>query len=138
MASGSCWCGNVKYEFTGDSKHVILCHCLSCQKISGTTNTANIPVAQDQLTVTSGSPKSHTQKHEDGFHLTVFFCGDCGTVVYKQSDAEMFANLSLVQSGTLEGPVKEKISQPSAELNVRLRASWLAEVSAAAQKEGFV
>lgn len=88
--------------------------------------------------MTSGSPKSHTQKHEDGFSLTVFFCGDCGTVVYKQSDAEMFAGISLVQSGTLDGPAKDKISQPSAELNVKLRASWLAEVSAAAQKQGFV
>jgi hypothetical protein len=101
------------------------------------TNTANIPVPREKLTVTSGSPKSHTQKHEDGFNLTVFFCGDCGSVVYKQADADMFAPVSLVQSGTLDGPAKDKIAQPSSELNVKLRASWLTEVSAAAQKQGF-
>lgn len=116
----------------------MLCHCLSCQKISGGTNTANIPVPREKLAVTSGAPKSHTQKHEDGFSLTVFFCGDCGSTVYKQADGDMFENVSLVQSGTLDGPALDKISKPSSELNVKLRASWLAEVSAAAQKQGFV
>ncbi|PTB35038.1 uncharacterized protein TrAFT101_006454 [Trichoderma asperellum] len=138
MPSGSCWCGDVKYEFIGDSTHVVLCHCLSCQKISGGTNTANIPVAREKLTVISGAPKSHTQKHEDGFNLTVFFCGNCGTVIYKKADADMFATISLIQSGTLDGSAKEKIGKPSSELNVKLRASWLAEVSTAVQKQGFV
>ncbi|KAK4073152.1 uncharacterized protein Triagg1_5432 [Trichoderma aggressivum f. europaeum] len=137
MSSGSCWCGNLKYEFEGDSKHVILCHCLTCQKLSGTTNTANIPIARDKLTVTSGTPKSHTEKHEDGFNLTKFFCGDCGTTIYKQADADMFAPVSLVQAGTLDGPAKDKVSQPVAELNVKIRQPWLAEVGSAAQKQGF-
>lgn len=86
----------------------------------------------------AGAPKSHTQKHEDGFSLTVFFCGDCGSTIYKQADADMFENVSLVQSGTLDGSALDKISRPSSELNVKLRASWLAEVSAAVQKQGFV
>ncbi|KAL6872121.1 Mss4-like protein [Trichoderma novae-zelandiae] len=137
MPSGSCWCGNVKYEFEGDSSNVILCHCLSCQKITGMLHTANIPVARDKLTITSGSPKSYTQKHEDGFKLTVFFCDNCGSALYKQGDAEMFAPVSLVQAGTLDGPAKDKVSAPSTELNVKLRASWLAEVRGAAQKQGF-
>lgn len=115
-----------------------MCHCLSCQKISGGTNTANIPVAREKLTVTSGTPKSHTQKHEDGFNLTKFFCGDCGTAIYKHADADMFQDISLVQSGTLDGSARDKISKPSSELNVKLRASWLAEVSTAVQKQGFV
>ncbi|KAL7947569.1 Mss4-like protein [Trichoderma barbatum] len=136
-SSGSCWCGNVKYEFEGDSKHVILCHCLTCQKLSGATNTANIPIAREKLTVTSGSPKNYTQKHENGFNLTAFFCGDCGTLLYKQADADMFATVSLIQAGTLDGPAKDKVSQPAAELNVKLRQPWLAGVSAAAQKEEF-
>ncbi|TFB00609.1 hypothetical protein CCMA1212_007502 [Trichoderma ghanense] len=137
MPSGSCWCGNVKYEFEGDTDNVILCHCLSCKKISGALHTANIPVARDKLIITSGSPASHTHKHEDGFHLTVFFCDSCGSVLYKQADADMFAPVSLVQSGTLDGPAKDKVSRPSTELNVKLRASWLPEISGAAQKQGF-
>lgn len=115
----------------------ILCHCLSCKKISGALHTANIPVARDKLIITSGSPASHTHKHEDGFHLTVFFCDSCGSVLYKQADADMFAPVSLVQSGTLDGPAKDKVSRPSTELNVKLRASWLPEISGAAQKQGF-
>lgn len=88
--------------------------------------------------MTYGTPKSLTQKHEDGFNLTVFFCGNCGTVIFKQAEADTLAAVSLIQSGTLDGPAKDKISQPSSELNVKLRASWLAEVSAAGQKQGFV
>lgn len=88
--------------------------------------------------MTSGTPKSHTQKHEDGFDLTIFFCGDCGTTIYKQADGDMFENVSLVQSGTLDGSARDKISKPSSELNVKCRTSWLAEVSNAVQKQGFV
>jgi len=138
MPSGSCWCGNVKYEFAADSTRAVLCHCLSCQKISGGTNTVNIPIAREKLTITSGIPKSHTQQHEDGFMLTIFFCGDCSTVIYKEADADIFATISLVQSGTLDGSSKDKFNQPLSELNVKSRASWLAEVNAAVQKQGFV
>ena len=114
-----------------------MCHCLSCQKITGGLYTANIPVPRDKLIITSGSPVSHSQKHEDGFTLTVFFCNGCGSVLYKQADADMFAPVSLVQSGTLDGPAKDKVNRPSKELNVGLRASWLPEVSGATQKQGF-
>ncbi|KAL7934693.1 Mss4-like protein [Trichoderma chlorosporum] len=137
MPSGSCWCGNIKYEFTDDSAPVILCHCLSCQKISGSTNTANIRAPRDKLTVTSGSPKSHTQKHEDGFNLKIFFCPDCGTTLYKQADADLLSAFSLVQAGTLDGPTKVKIHQPAAELNVKVRQPWLVAAGEAAQMQGF-
>lgn len=49
----------------------------------------------------------------------------------------MFAPVSLVQAGTLDGPARDKVSQPVAELNVKIRQPWLAEVGAAAQKQGF-
>ncbi|KAH6604434.1 hypothetical protein Trco_007880 [Trichoderma cornu-damae] len=132
-------------KISGDLKTSILSRLIATSKIyetsadrCGGTNTSNIPVARDKFTVTSGSPKSYTKRHEDGFNLTVFFCGDCGTAVYKQADAEMFSTLSLVQSGTLDGSPKDKIGRPVTELNVKLRPSWLVGVEAAAQKQGFV
>ena len=91
----------------------------------------------DQLTVTSEALKSYSQTHESGMTLTIFFCETCGSVIYKQATGEMFANLSLVQAGTLDGPEKASISKPAVELYVRERMPWLFAVSGVAEKQDF-
>lgn len=64
------------------------------------------------------------------------FCGDCGTVIAKQSEADMFKPFYLVQAGTIatEPLVKEK---PDVEFWVSRKASWLDEVKGAAQAQKF-
>ncbi|KAK5991704.1 hypothetical protein PT974_07737 [Cladobotryum mycophilum] len=138
MPSGSCWCGQIKYEFKGDPAVVALCHCISCQKISGGTNTANVAVKKDQLTVTTGTPKSYSQKHESGMTLTIFFCETCSTILYKHATAEMFAEFSLIQAGTLDGGDKGELSKPGVEMYVKERMPWLSGIHEVAQKQEFV
>lgn len=39
--TGSCMCGAVKYEFTGEPKVTALCHCTDCQKVHYPETSAN-------------------------------------------------------------------------------------------------
>lgn len=111
------------------------CHCLSCRKISGSTNTLNLLLPEDKLLVTHGSPKTHTSMHESGMKLTVYFCGECGCAVYKTH--EKFPGMVVVLAGTLDGPNELEKWKPEAELYSQHRTAWLPDFTWAEQRTEF-
>lgn len=48
---GSCLCGAVKYTVSGDPKNSVLCHCDSCQKVTGSVFMANYIYEKDVSTI---------------------------------------------------------------------------------------
>src|SRR5688572_6797145 len=68
MHKGSCLCGRVRYEVTGDIGDFGYCHCTSCRKASGTAHAANAPVQRSDFLLESGAeeirftktPRAHT------------------------------------------------------------------------------
>ncbi|KAJ5325315.1 uncharacterized protein N7506_008417 [Penicillium brevicompactum] len=135
MPAGSCLCGNLKYEFTSEPVTKATCHCLSCRKISGSTNTLNLLLPEDKLQVTRGSPTKHTSMHESGLNLTVHFCNECGCAIYKTH--EKFPGMVVVLAGTLDGPHGLEESKPEAELYAQHRVAWLPDFTWADQRVEF-
>jgi hypothetical protein len=41
--------------------------------------------------------------------LTIYFCENCGTKIYKEGSADAFKGVAIVQAGTLDGGVGEKV-----------------------------
>ncbi|AEF54363.1 glutathione-dependent formaldehyde-activating GFA [Marinomonas posidonica IVIA-Po-181] len=76
---GSCNCGNVSFEISGDIPDLYQCHCKLCQKQSGSTsNTATIVKESDFKWVSGTDSISHWKK-DSGF--TSHFCKQCGCPV---------------------------------------------------------
>ena len=48
-ATGTCLCGEVGYEITGNLGIFQYCHCSRCRKFTGSAHAANIIVAPDQF-----------------------------------------------------------------------------------------
>jgi hypothetical protein len=96
-------------------------------------------VPKDKFRITSGSSslKSYSKPHESGMDLTIFFCGDCGTVTYKELDADMFQGTVIVQAGTLDDMNALNQAQPDEELYIKHRASWLPKIPSAGQMQEF-
>jgi hypothetical protein len=46
MYTGSCLCGNVRYELTAELGDFGYCHCTSCRKASGSAHAANAPISR--------------------------------------------------------------------------------------------
>ncbi|KAI0541992.1 Mss4-like protein [Xylaria digitata] len=44
MPKGSCMCGAVKIELTGEPLGTILCHCAPCRKYAGANGSTNLVV----------------------------------------------------------------------------------------------
>jgi hypothetical protein len=70
--------------------------------------------------------------------LTVHFCSNCGSTVYKEADSEMFKGTVIVQAGTLDkGGMELDNVKPGAELWVKQRVPWLEDMKGVAQLQEF-
>ncbi|KAL6907353.1 Mss4-like protein [Trichoderma evansii] len=136
ITSGSCLCSATAYSYADEPVMRALCYCSPCRKVSGGTNTVNFVIPEEKFTVTRGQPKSYAMEHEYGMTLTIFFCPECGTTLWKEATAPMFKGLKLVQAGTLTD-AKKLGNTIDAEFYSPERASWLAPAKDAVQKLQF-
>ncbi|WP_417518033.1 GFA family protein [Minwuia sp.] len=76
VSAGRCFCGAVRFEFTGQPKWVIHCHCESCRRAVSSPMTTWLAVPNDRLTWT-GSARSYVSSPG----ALRKFCGNCGAQV---------------------------------------------------------
>lgn len=128
---GSCLCGGVTYEVTGDLKGFMLCHCSRCQKASGSAHVANIFTAPENLNILTGEDQI---KRYDLPEPPVFgksFCSNCGSVVPYING---MGTAVIIPAGTLD--VDPGI-RPSANIFWPNRAEWYDEGLQAEHCEEF-
>ena len=81
----SCRCGQLRATATGEPVRISVCHCLNCQKRSGSAFAAQVRFPAAQVT-TAGEARTYTATGDNGaahFH----FCPDCGCTVYYSNDS---------------------------------------------------
>ena len=54
MIRGSCLCGAIRFEVTGKTTDIGMCHCSKCRKVSGVASNANLMTSRDNLRWVSG------------------------------------------------------------------------------------
>ena len=83
MASreASCSCGNLRVICEGDPKYVLACHCLDCQRRTGSVFGVSAYFREAQIT-SSGASKIFVRDGQDGRKLQIRFCPECGTSIY--------------------------------------------------------
>ncbi|KAH8424536.1 GFA family protein [Aspergillus melleus] len=134
--TGSCLCNACAYAYTDSPALKALCHCISCRKISGGSNTINYAVPEQAFRLTKGNPRSFSKDHEYGMVLTVFFCPEFGTTPWKEATAEQLQGLKLVQAGTLTEPSSLDESG-DAEFYTSTRVSWTLPLGGVEQRAQF-
>jgi len=97
MHKGSCECGAVTYEATGEMRPVVACHCTQCRKTSGHFWAAT-SVPSEALNIT----KSDGLKwyRSSGFARRAF-CTECGASLFYEMDGEGRISIG---AGTLDRP----------------------------------
>ena len=78
-ASGSCLCGAVGYEISGNLGIFQYCHCSRCRKFTGSAHSANLLVRPDQFRWLRGEDRVGRFEPEDTRHFATAFCRDCGS-----------------------------------------------------------
>jgi hypothetical protein len=80
MLEGSCLCGGVRFELTGDFTPRSFCHCASCKRLSGGVGTANGAVRSDSVRIVQGEELLCTYQPDEGSAKT--FCSRCGSNLF--------------------------------------------------------
>ena len=53
--TGGCLCGSVRYRSEAEPTLVAVCHCVTCQKYTGSAFSLNVGVPSDSVTITGES-----------------------------------------------------------------------------------
>lgn len=100
---GGCQCGAVRYQVTGPTRRLVVCHCSECRKQSASAFGVSVFVARDALRVTRGAPKFWSRPTDSGRILEGAFCPDCGSRLWHQR-ADGTGEIS-IKGGSLDEPV---------------------------------
>jgi len=77
----TCACGQLSVRCVGDPASVSLCHCLECQKRTGSTYGVAAFFARADVTP-AGEAHRYTRPSDSGYPVTFYFCATCGSTVY--------------------------------------------------------
>lgn len=115
---GSCLCGAVKYEVSGDPKRFYHCHCSRCRKVTGTGHASNLFLQPAALEWLRGAEHVRAFKIPEAKRFTNNFCSICGSRLPRQAkDSDMV----MIPAGSLDD---EPPIHPQARIFSESRAHW--------------
>lgn len=76
----SCSCGQLRATVAGDPIRVSVCHCLACQRRTGSVFGAQARFDAEQVTL-EGRRTDYLRISDEGEERTFHFCPDCGATV---------------------------------------------------------
>ena len=79
--TASCSCGQLQAHVTSDPIRVSVCHCLACQRRTGSVFGAQARFASSSVTIT-GATKEYVRVGDEGSRTTFRFCPECGSTVF--------------------------------------------------------
>lgn len=83
----SCSCGRIRLRCSGAPLRISVCHCLECQKRTGSAFGAQAQFSRESVEFVSGEPSTFVKKGDAGSICTRRFCSDCGSTVWWSHDA---------------------------------------------------
>jgi hypothetical protein len=117
--NGRCACGAVEYRLTSDPLFVHCCHCLNCQRQTGSAFVINLLIEADRVDVT-GDPIATSAPRDDGSVQTIHRCPSCNVALYSDYG---WPELLFVRAGTLDDP---SAIEPNVHIYTRSKLPWVA------------
>jgi hypothetical protein len=78
-----CSCGRLRLTARGDPLRVSMCHCLACQRRTGSVFGAQARFHVEDVDI-EGDSRSYTRTADSGNTITFHFCPECGaTLCYR-------------------------------------------------------
>jgi hypothetical protein len=118
--SGGCACGAVRYRLASAPMFVHCCHCLDCQRQTGSAFVLNALIETDRLEPLSGEPTPVAVPTDSGRPHRIFRCPACQVALWSEYGGR--AQLRFVRVGTLDRP---SALAPDVHIYARSKAPWL-------------
>jgi hypothetical protein len=85
VRTASCACGQLRIACLGEPQKVSICHCLECQRRTGSTYGIAAFFLRNEVTA-EGRASAYRRSSENGFAVTFRFCPDCGSTVFWETE----------------------------------------------------
>jgi hypothetical protein len=116
---GGCACGVVRYRLTSEPMFVHCCHCLNCQRQTGSAFVINLLIEADRVELLSGEPAPVDVPRDDGSTQRIHRCPDCQVAVYSEYGRP---EVRFVRGGTLDEPSSVA---PDVHIFTRSKLPWV-------------
>ena len=116
---GGCACGEVRYRLTSDPLFVHCCHCLNCQRQTGSAFVINVLIETDRMEVLAGDPQPVSVPRSGGKNQKIWRCPTCQIALYSQYTS---ASVRFVRAGTLDDPASVA---PDVHIFTRSKVPWV-------------
>ena len=115
---GGCSCGEVRYRLASEPLFVHCCHCLNCQRQTGSAFVINVLIETDRVELLAGEPElvpvprgTKAQK--------IWRCPTCRIALYSQYTTP---RIRFVRAGTLDDPAS---IAPDVHIYTRSKLPWV-------------
>ena len=116
---GGCFCGAVRYRLNSAPMFVHCCHCLDCQRQTGSAFVLNALIEADRLETLAGEPESVAVATDSGRPHDIYRCPQCRVAVWSDYGRR---GVRLVRLGTLDDP---SVLTPDVHIYVRSKLPWV-------------
>jgi hypothetical protein len=82
----SCSCGKLVVRTRGEPVRVSICHCLACQRRTGSAFGAQARFPEEAVAI-EGASTEFVRTGEEGTSARFHFCPECGATVFYRMDA---------------------------------------------------
>ena len=119
MLEGGCACGEVRYRLASDGLFTHCCHCLNCQRQTGSAFVINVLIEADRVELLAGEPQPVDVPRGGGKKQRIFRCPTCQVAVFSRYTS---AAVRFVRGGTLDDPSSVT---PDVHIYTRSKLSWV-------------
>ena len=118
--TGGCACGAIRYRMTTGPMFVHCCHCLDCQRQTGSAFVINALIETVRLELQGAEPERFEMPTDSGRPHGIYSCQSCGTAVWSEYGG--LSTLRFVRVGTLDDP---HLLEPDVHIYVRSKVPWV-------------
>ena len=116
---GGCSCGAVRYRLGSEPMFIHCCHCLNCQRQTGSAFVINLLIETNRVELLGGEPEAVDVPRDDGSAQRIFRCPQCQVAVFSEYGRP---EVRFVRGGTLDDPTS---ITPDVHIYTRSKVGWV-------------
>jgi hypothetical protein len=116
---GGCACGALRYRLASGPMFINCCHCLNCQRQTGSAFVINLLIEADRVEVLKGTAQPVDVPRDDGSVQRIFRCPHCQVAIFSEYGRR---EVRFVRGGTLDDPTG---ITPDVHIFTRSKVGWV-------------
>jgi hypothetical protein len=116
---GGCACGAVRYRLLSEPLFVHCCHCLNCQRQTGSAFVINLLIEPERVEILAAAPEPVDIAPDGGSWQRIFRCPRCQIAVFSEYTSP---GVWFVRGGTLDDPTGVA---PDVHIYTRSKVGWV-------------